>query len=397
MQSLIVRAFLSYKFDERITWLVELVKSICDSLDISCGNVSYPSSNLPIDEAKHLIENSNLLIALCTPDKKFAGTNEYSFSNSVQQEITIAHQLKKPIVIFAEKGVTLDGFYKGMCTYAEIDIENGMDQELVKHVVKGIHLEKVKSIHESQFEISQEGTHHFYVDEIEMTIKLTKDESGNLMWDYVIEKQYKFTSKFQSPLKFGAWPMSMNEPDDQAVKGKIEILESSQKFKCEIIEEHPTKNSIEFSVNLDPFPTKDDFIKVREKYSAPYFNLIYSGENTKNILDYKNVSYNSIDGTCLITHSHELDLKLIFPSGYVVDIDEIIPIVGTFSTSFDYIFERETARIMTNEFFKKKIFNDEIEISLNVAEPLYQHFYGFVWNAPRKKDDTKNVCDAEKN
>ena len=318
MQSFVVRAFLSHKFDERITWLVKLVRSICDSLDISCENVSYSSSNLPIEEAENIIENSNLLIALCTRDKKFSGTNEYSFSNSVQQEIGIAYQLKKPIVIFAEKGVALDGFYRGMCTYAEIDIENGLDQELVKHLVKGIHLEKVKSIHENQFEISQEGTHHYYIDKIEMVIKLTKDESGNLMWNYVMEKQYKFNSKFQLPLKFGAWPTCINELDDQtkqAIKGKIEILKSSQKFKCEIIENHPTENSIEFSVNFDPFPTKGDFIKIREKYSSPYFNLIYSGENTKSILDYKNASYNSIDGICLINHSNELDLKLIFHSG----------------------------------------------------------------------------------
>lgn len=399
MQSISVKAFLSHKFDDRTTWLVDLVKSICESLNISCENVNHSSSDLPIDEAKNIIENSNLLIALCTRDKKFSGNEEYSFSTAVQQEITLAHQLKKPIVIFAEKGVILDGFLGSMCTYSKIDVENGLDQELVENLVEGIHLEKVKSIHENHLEISQEGAHHFYIDKIETIIKLTEDENGNLVWNYITEKKYKFTSKFQLPLKFGAWPMFVNELDDQTeqtVKGKIEILKSSQKFKCEIIENHPTKNSIEFSVNLDPFPIKDDFIKIREKYSSPYFNLIYSDEDTKNILDFKNVPYNSIDGNCLINHCNELDLKLIFPSGYFVDIDEIVPIVGTFSTSLDYVIERETERITTNEFFKKKIFDGQIEISLNVVEPLYQHFYGVVWNAP-EKNETKNVCGAEEN
>jgi len=388
MQSINVKAFLSHKFDDRIIWLVELVESICESLNISCENVNHSSSDLPIDEAKNIIENSHFLIALCTQDNKFSGKDEYSFSTAVQQEITIAHQSKKPIVIFAEKGVVLDGFLGNMCTYSKIDIENGLDKELVENLVKGIHLEKVKSIHENQFEISQEGVHHFYIDKMESIIKLIEDDNGNLMWHYITEKKYMFTSKFQLPLKFGAWPMSINELDDQTEKtvtGTIEILENSKTFECEIIEDYPTNNSIEFSVNLHPFPSKDDFIKIRSKFSSPHFNIMYSEGNTKHVLDFKGVSYNSIDGKCLINRCKELDLKLIFPSGYFVDIEEIVPIVGTFTTSLDYVIERETERIKTNEFFKTKVFDDQIEISLNVTEPLYQHFYGFVWNAPKKK------------
>lgn len=87
---------------------------------------------------------------------------------------------------------------------------------------------------------------------------------------------------------------------------------------------------------------------------------------------------------------------MIFPSGYSVNIIEIVPIVGTFSTSLDYVIERETERIKTNEFFKKTVFNDQIKISLNVTEPLYQHFYGIAWNAPQKKKKQKMCAMSNK-
>lgn len=381
MQSIPTRAFLSHKFDDRIDWLIELVQTICNSLDIACENVDHSSSNLPIDEAQTIIENSNFLIALCTRDKEFSDGKGYSISNAVQQEITLAYKMQKPIALFAEEGVNLGGFYENMCTYDRINIENNMDTKLIEQLCKGIHREKVKSISENQFEISQEGTSHFYLENCNLLIKLTPSESGNLTWKYVLEKKYVFNSQYQFPLKFGAW--AMNGDKKSEVSGNVEIIESNKEFK-HIIIENSTINSIHFTMTLDPFPKEGDFIKIRESISSDGLNLIFSDDSSSEALNFREKSYNCIDGFCVTTHCKELSIRIFFPKGYKLDINDVTPIVGTFSHWVNYVIEREVDRIISNKLYHKKVFNDEIELSLDVSDPLYQHFYGFAWNPPYK-------------
>ncbi|MBI5657026.1 MAG: hypothetical protein HZC44_09550 [Geobacter sp.] len=146
MNSTQIKAFLSHQFKDEYVTLIELILSICTGLDITCENVKHSSSDLPIDEAKRLIENSNLVIGICTKDKKYEATGKFSFSNAVQQELTIAYDLGKPIAMFVEDGVDTSGFYSNMCTYDSFTWDNCIEISIVEKFIKGIHREKVKSL-----------------------------------------------------------------------------------------------------------------------------------------------------------------------------------------------------------------------------------------------------------
>lgn len=160
MYSTQIKAFLSHQFKDDYVTLIELIQSICTGLDITCENVKHASSDLPIDEAKKLIENSNLVIGICTKDKKYESTDKFSLSNAVQQELTLAYDMGKPIAMFVEDGVDTTGFYSNMCTYDSFTWNKCIDVSIVEKFIKGIHREKVKSITDKDMVISQEGSYN---------------------------------------------------------------------------------------------------------------------------------------------------------------------------------------------------------------------------------------------
>lgn len=381
MQSVPVKAFLSHQFTPEVQPLLELVKSICVGLDIAFENVNHPSSQVPVKEAKTLIENSHLTIALCTRDKKFDGENEYSVSPAVQQEITMAFDQGKPVAMFVEDGVSVRGFYPNMVTFSKISYRGGITPALVEVLVKGIHREKVKAISDSEISILQESSASLIVEHVEMEIELCS-APPHPTWKYTLERKFRFIGDYLRPIKAGVWSLCPCDQGECAPEGNVEIIDSSRRFQLtkSVVK---TKNSgLDFNLSLEPFPRAQDWIAFREVFSSPGLNPIYLHNCIGNDLAVRDRKFSAVDGYCCIHRTRSLSIRYVFPAKYPLELEGVTPVVGTFSSGIDHVIEREIERVLASKLFVKRAFNSRLEISMAVKEPLYQHFYGIAWNPP---------------
>ncbi len=382
MHSVNLTAFFSHKFnDTRLNDIIELIKGTCTALDINLVNVNHASPDVPPKEALNLMKNSKLLIALCTREKKFDGDDTYSFSSAVHHEITMAFEKQMSIVIFAEDGVKIDGFLPSMGTFERIEITDNINIETVSKIVKGIHIGKTRSISPHDLEISQGGTSSFYVDYAVMEVRLVELE-GNMEWQYIIEKCFCFKEKFDLPLRCGSWPVHEIDGELSMPQANISITDSSVEFVMEV-EERELKNAgIDIHLNFTPLPQKDDYLKTREVYRSPFLVPLIKNNDDNAVLRVNDIDYHATDGFCLITHNNKVTIKVILPSWYPINYEQITPVVATFSSGLDYVVNREIERIERECLFEKKSFNDELTMILEIENPFYQHYYGIAWNPP---------------
>lgn len=383
MQSVPIKAFLSHQFSTEIEPLLGLVKSICAALDIACENVNHASSQVPVDEARNLIENSHLTIALCTRDRKFDGQDKYSLAPAVQQEITMAFDMERPVAMFVEDGVDLRGFFSNKVTYSGISYRNGITSELVELLVKGIHREKVKAIKDTELTIAHESSASVIAEQVEMEIEL-KSRSPHPTWIYTVERKFKFISEFVRPIKLGVWSLCPCDVGDTAPEGNVEIISANKPFKLSKSSIKTKNHGLDFNLTLDPFPRAQDWVVFRDRFTSPGLNPIYSHNCIGNNLALKDRKFSAVDGYCCIYRTRSLSIRYIFPTNYPIDLDEVTPVVGTFSSGIDHVIDREVERVLSSKSFHRRTFNCRSEVNLAVKEPLYQHFYGIAWNPPAK-------------
>lgn len=99
-------AFLSGSTDLVDKELVEWFSNLLEDLEIEpIFATHFPEPRPPQDKIQDFIRKSDIFVAVLTRRNKIEGKNLWTGPEWVQNEIAMAHTMKKPIALFVEKGV----------------------------------------------------------------------------------------------------------------------------------------------------------------------------------------------------------------------------------------------------------------------------------------------------
>lgn len=102
-------AFLSASAQPEDKKIVEWFSNLLKRLEIQpVFATDLPEPRPPPEKIKNLIQKSNMFVGVLTKREKIEGKDLWKAPDWVQNEITIAYTLKKPIALFIENGVHVD-------------------------------------------------------------------------------------------------------------------------------------------------------------------------------------------------------------------------------------------------------------------------------------------------
>lgn len=109
MAEILFKAFLSCSLQPEDKEAVEFFKRLIRSFDIESEIYDYQEIGRIPDKVKERIANSDCLIAIATKRQKIEGSQLWACPDWIQHEIALANAYKKPIAIFHEDGVKIEG------------------------------------------------------------------------------------------------------------------------------------------------------------------------------------------------------------------------------------------------------------------------------------------------
>jgi hypothetical protein len=218
------------------------------------------------------------------------------------------------------------------------------------------------------------------VDLVELESSLLGDDNGMPTWQYVHNSTYHFHVTFDEPLKFGLFAYHRSDRGIIPPEGSIIVTGGSRAFDLHI-EEVPALHGRDFAVTIEPTPTYGDWLIIRQQFRSPSLNAIYAEHAATTLVVHKNMRYNCIDGSVMTSRVERFIYRLHFPPEYPIDMDAVVPIVGTVSNSFDHVHERELERVTREASITRARAAGRAQFTMDVREPLVPLHYGFAWNA----------------
>jgi hypothetical protein len=109
MPSVTFHAFISCSFAEEDADLLDTFKRLIRSFGIEPDVYDYQELGRIPDKVKEYILRADCLIALATRRKKLEGSDLWACGDWIHHEVALANAYRKPIAIFAEDGVRIEG------------------------------------------------------------------------------------------------------------------------------------------------------------------------------------------------------------------------------------------------------------------------------------------------
>jgi hypothetical protein len=389
MKSAEVKAFFSCSFEQADREVNDFFKAICEGLNIVPINVDKGYSAVPPEKAKQFITESPILIAIITKRTPIAD-NKWHMPSSVRDEIAMAYGMGKPVLMFTEEGVVLDGFTNNYCTNLQFNKDTVCEPTFVTKAINSLHIHKMEAV--SSEELSRyQGAAGFFT-EYSNNLRELIEVNGDFCWKYSSTRKLIFDDSFNGKIIFGAWAdcMICLPVDAEPIVYDITIDSSSRDFSLKVDIEKQTPDCFQGCITLDPIPVEKDFIEYSSTYIAKYLNPIYKEDIIKLVpLIIDNKPYIANDGNLTISHTKKLVTEFRFPRRLNLKDHDIRPFVGCYSTRVNYIVESEIKRLVVEE----RQFAGNIEIRLEIDNPLIGYMYGIAWNPPSKNDVIKSAPD----
>ncbi len=103
------KAFLSCSFAEEDKEIIEFFQKIIKAFNIEPKIYDYQEIGRVPDKVKEHIIKSDCLIAIATRKKKLEDSDYWTCSDWIQHELALANAYNKPIAIFVEEGIKIEG------------------------------------------------------------------------------------------------------------------------------------------------------------------------------------------------------------------------------------------------------------------------------------------------
>lgn len=375
MANVLFTAFLSCSFEDEEKELVDLFKRIIRSFDIDAQLYDYQEMGRVPDKVKEHIVRCDCLIAIATRRKKIEGSEYWTCPDWIQHEMAVANASGKPVAIFFEEGVSIEGLI-GMeerrqkfvrdkivqdidkITTFLFNLRNYLDDTYRAEFLQGpvllrhyIHArEEVRSaeIASMSCEILMESL----IEELEST-------------DHTLELQDTTPGLSTKPKQFDF--MCREKPEDMKVEPEI-IMETDQKFLWKVV--------------FDPPLRRGEKVKYAFKVVRPNHRP-YTYEETEERIRQGTYEYKEpICEACewLVSYpAAELHFDSEFPEGY--EITKFHPDVRIGESRLHA--DKEVKRIQEGNLFTAERLFDKWTLSLKVPKPLQGHTYYTYYEPPK--------------
>jgi hypothetical protein len=379
MARILFRAFLSCSFAPEDKKIVDFFTNIIKSFDIEPELYDYQTIGRVSDEVKTHIIRSDCLIAIATRRKKIEGSDYWTYPDWIQHEITLANAYNKPIAIFFEEGVQIEGFI-------------GMEERREKFIREDL-IRNVDKITRFLFNLR---------DYLETTYQSERTEMPVLLRHYIHVKDQMISRE----LTVSRCEVLMESlvAELEATHHSIELEETTPGLSIKAIQfdfmckEMPLRMRVEpeiiqntnykflWKVRFDPPLRKGEKVKYAFKAVRPN-NRPYTYEELMERI--KQGTYEYKEPICEACEWHisypttELFYDFEFPEGY--KISRYYPDVKM-GEKLRAKAESELRRIKEGNFFSAEEVFDKWILSLRVPRPHQGHIYYTFYEPPRSAE-----------
>ncbi len=380
MNSANVDVFFSCSFAEEDKKLNEFFYAICNALDIRGSNVSGAFAQTPPEKAKQMIADSQALLAICTRRKEMLD-GRYLMSDAVRDEIAFAYGQDIPVLMFVEDGVQLAGF--NFVTPLRFDRNTLGDPDVLEKVIKSIHGMKMEVISPNDLMIGQD-TDEFYV-EYNRALYEMKEVDGGYYWVYSITKRLIFLKPCKRQIYTGFWASGQKSElaeNAEPMFFELKVESASRDLNIKHTIEKHSAECIEVLLKIEPSPVEGDYIEYSTIVSSPFLNPVWDEDvGSSAPLHLEAGDFSCADGFIPIQRTKKLWFVFRFPRSYGLGKHEIVPFVGSHTTTVNYEVESEIRRAN----IQIESYAGNIEVKMEVDSPLLHHIYGIAWNPKKKK------------
>lgn len=379
MPRILFKAFLSCSFAPEDKEIVDFFKRIIKSFDIEPEIYDYQEISRVSDKVKTNIIRSDCLIAIATRRKKIEGSDYWTYPDWIQHEIALANAYNKPIAIFFEDGVQIEGFI-GMEErrerFARDDLIGNIDK-IAKFLLNlRDYLETAYQSERTQMPVLLR--HYIHAKEEVLSKEVTVIRSEILMESLVAELEathhlleLEDTTPGLSAKSIQFDFICKEMPPGMNVEPVI-IQDTDYKFLWEVKFDPPLKRGER---------VKYAFKRTRANY-RPYTYEEMVERIKQGTYEYKE----PICEACEYYISYptaELFYDVEFPEGY--EIRRYHPDVRM-GEDIKLKAESELKRIKEGNFFSAEKIFDKWVLSLKVARPLQGHVYYTYYEPPKSAD-----------
>jgi len=370
------KAFLSCSFAEEDREIIDFFKRMIAAFSIDVMVYDYQEIGKISDKVKENIIKSDCLIAIATRKNKIEGSNYWMCPDWIQHEVALANAYSKPIAVFVEEGVNIEGLIA-----MEERREKFNRQNLLRNVDKNTtFLFNLRNYLESKYqtgilEVPLLLRHYIHSKEEMLSKELTVERTEILMESLIdelaathhyIELEETTPGLSVKPKEFDF--KCIEKPSDTKVEPVI-VLETDYKFFWKILFKPPLQKGEK---------VKYAFKEVRPNYRPYTYELLM--ERLKNgTYEYKEQKCEACEWT-IAYPTYELQHEFEFPEKY--EIENCYPdvVIGAARNKA----ENEIKRIKEGNMFTAEKMFDKWILKLKVPKPLQNHTY-YTYYVPSKE------------
>lgn len=373
------KAFLSCSFAEEDKEVIDFFKKMIAAFNMQPLVYDYQEIGKISNKVKANIIESDCLIAIATKRNKIEGSNYWSCSDWIQHEIALAHAYNKPIAIFFEEGVKIEGLIS-----MEERRERFNRQNLISNIDKiTAFLYMLRNYLESIDQTLQVPLllrHYIHAKDQMLSKELLAERTEILMESLIdgleathhsIELEETTPGLSVKPLEFDF--KCLEKPSGTKVEPLI-VLNTEAKFFWKILFNPPLKRGER---------AKYTFKEVRPNY-RPYTYEELMKRIDQGTYEYKEAKCEACEWT-IVYPTYELRHEFEFPENY--EIENFYPAVAIGEAKLKA--ESEVKRIEEgNMFTAEKIF-DKWVLKLHVPKPFQNYTYYTYYLPSKTQRETK--------
>ena len=375
------KSFLSCSFVEEDKEVIDFFRKLVTSFNIEPEIYDYQEIGRIPDKVKENIVRSDCLIAIATRRKKIEGSDYWACSDWIQHEIALANAYGKPIAIFVEEGVKIEGLIK-----MEERWQKFVRDDLIKNVDKiTAFLFNLRDYLETTYQSERTQLpvllrHYVHVKEEMLSKELTVTRCEILMESLIEELEATHHSIGLEETTSG---LSMKPRQFDFI---CKEMPSGMNVEPVIIQN--TDYKFLWRVKFNPPLKKGEKVKYGFKSLRPNYRPYTYEEMLERI---KQGTYEYKEPICEACEWHisyptaELFFDFDFPEGY--EIRKYYPDVKI-GEKARLKAESELKRVKEGNFFTAEKIFDKWTLSLKVPKPVQDHLY-YIYYEPPKASEVK--------
>jgi hypothetical protein len=378
MAKILFKAFVSCSFATEDEDVNDFFKKLIRSFDIEPRSYDYQEIGRIPDKVKENIIKSDCMIAIATRRKRVEGTDFWSCSDWVQHEITLASAFGKPVVIFVEDGVNIEGLI-AMSERRQIFRRDNLVKDIDKIASFLFNLrDHLESTYQAEsLQLPVLIRHYVHVNENMLSRELTTTRCEVLMEsliDNLEATHHSIELEETTPgvsLKPRHFDLACREAPSGTKVQQVIVQNTDYKFLWNVVFDPPLKKGQK---------VRYAFKSVRPN-CRPYTHEELTERIARGTYEYKlpvceacewHISYPTA----------ELTFVSEFPEGY--EIRDFYPDVKIGKARLAA--ENELKRIKEGNLFAAEEIFDKWVLSLKVPRPLLDHTYYVYYTPPRASE-----------